>query len=627
MNQQPFFDSFNAKYLSYKEIAETFIFNHQYEELVKNNNSLLMGPRGSGKTTMLKMLTPMGLHYWIGSKSELFKNKIPFIAIYIPSDIQWKRQIEQLTIDLSDFPKFNEVVSRALVTTNILLGVTSTFKSLIEFNSKTEPNILNHEAGIVRKLCELWKIENKVAPTFIALELALMNRVTEIRNHIRRTIYTAKQESEIIYPEFYFDEFIDQVRVACLAFQNEFCSSQGPLGKITRWALCFDELEIAPKWLHNELLNHLRGKDQNILFKLTTSPIVSLEDETSKEYFKIDAQEDNDFRVIRIWLHNQIEKQKWIKFGEKLIEEKLLRRFSTKVTANSLFGDSHIERSIIQELNITKSVKNKYKVNAYGEGTPFWFLFKELALINPSFKEYLKNKSINPNNPVPKDEMQKDSVYRKIKQLAAYRYILLKDSTLKRSRKIVPLFFGIPYLYEVSDGNPRLLIGLLDELLANLSRDERGNFKQLTINLQSRIVTNVSTRFIEQVDNHPEANKLIGQKHIHLGEIIRVIGNFFYDEMIKGEFKMDPRNTFTIDERINAKFVDLIQLALHLGIIIYVNPKEAISRKGLLNKEFRLNYLLCPYFKILAREYDRPVKLSQIFSSSSNADQQKIIFA
>jgi hypothetical protein len=626
MNQSVLFDTFNAKYLSYKEIAETFIFNHQFEELIKNNNSLLMGPRGSGKTTMLKMLTPLGLHHWTGKKAGSVRSKIPFTAIYIPTDIQWKRQIEQLASDLSAFPKYADVVSRALVTANILLAVTSTFRSLIELHSE-QSDILNNEANISRELVKVWKIEHAASPTFMALETALMDRVTNIKNHIRKTIYTAKDESDVEYPGFFFDDYMDLVRISCKTFENEFSSINHPLKGVTRWALCFDELEIAPRWLQIELLNHLRGRDQNILFKLTTSPIVSTYDETNKAYSKIEAQEDNDFKVIRIWLHNQIERQNWIKFSERLIEEKLHRKFAKGTSANALFGRSNLERAVIQELNLSERKIAKASGKTYGPGTPFWVLFKELAASNPSFKKFLVSKKIDPNSPVPKDDSQKDSIYRKIKQLAAYRYILLKDENQKRSRKIIPLFFGVPYIYEISDGNPRQLIGMLDELLSNAATDESGDIKPLSINLQSRIISNISHRFLEQVDSHPEANKIIGKKHMHLGEIIRIIGQFFHKEMITDDFKMDPRNTFRIDENINQKFVDLVQLALHLGIIIYVNPKEAISQKGLLDKEFRLNYLLSPYFKILAREYDSPVRLSQMFKNDSQSEQQKIIFS
>lgn len=619
------FDTFNAKYLTFGEIAETFIFTHQFEELIKNNHSLLMGPRGSGKTTMLKMLTPMGLHYWQGEKAIEIKKRIPFVAIYVPTDIQWKRQVEQIRADLEKFPKYSEVASRVLVTVNILLSVVATFRSLVEINSNKH-NLLSNEANIARKLIALWKINEPTPPNFLSIELSLLERVTAIKNHIRKTTYSGKLDGDILCPEYFFDDYLDQVVSACKAFEFEFKKEQTELSNISRWALCFDELEIAPKWLQLELINHLRGKDDNILFKLTTSPIVSMYDEISKEYYTIEAQENNDFKVIRIWLYNQLEKQRWKKFGKELTNQRLQRKFGNKIDLENLLGTDEIDRAVIQELSIPGKKKILKQTSKYTRGSLFWFLFKELSTINKSFKKFLQGKNIDPDDPVPISEPQKDSVYRKVKQLASYRYILTKEKSHLRSRKVVPLFYGVPYLYEISDGNPRLLIGLLDELISNGSLDESGNLNSFTINLQSRLIVNISNKFIEQIDNHPEANKSIGNKHIHLGEIVRAIGNFFYKEMIIDDFKMDPRNTFTVDSAINQKFMDLIQLALHLGIIIYVNPKEAISQKGLINKEFRLNYLLCPYFKILAREYDRPVKLSSIFSTSMQTEQQKLIF-
>jgi len=65
-NKTLLYDTFNAKYLSYQEVADSFISNTEFYQLQANASILLMGPRGCGKTTLLKMLTPAGLHYWSG---------------------------------------------------------------------------------------------------------------------------------------------------------------------------------------------------------------------------------------------------------------------------------------------------------------------------------------------------------------------------------------------------------------------------------------------------------------------------------------------------------------------------------------------------------------------------------
>ena len=44
---------FNARYNSISKIVDSFIQNDQYLELITDSNSIISGPRGCGKTTLL----------------------------------------------------------------------------------------------------------------------------------------------------------------------------------------------------------------------------------------------------------------------------------------------------------------------------------------------------------------------------------------------------------------------------------------------------------------------------------------------------------------------------------------------------------------------------------------------
>ena len=119
------YDSFNARYLTFQQVADSFIPSQYFDDLRKNSHSLLMGPRGCGKTTLLKMLSPLALMHWdTKQKSNIF-SEIPFIAIYIPTDIQWKMQLDQLGKDGLSV-ELVEAVSRATVNINILVSIIKT---------------------------------------------------------------------------------------------------------------------------------------------------------------------------------------------------------------------------------------------------------------------------------------------------------------------------------------------------------------------------------------------------------------------------------------------------------------------------------------------------------------------
>ena len=58
------YESFNARNYTPSQVAETFIPNDDYESLWLNQHSVVLGPRGSGKTTLFKMLTVPGIYKW-----------------------------------------------------------------------------------------------------------------------------------------------------------------------------------------------------------------------------------------------------------------------------------------------------------------------------------------------------------------------------------------------------------------------------------------------------------------------------------------------------------------------------------------------------------------------------------
>ena len=134
------YDSFNARNIPIKEVARTFVVNEDYRRLLKNSSIVLMGPRGSGKTTLLKMLTLEALHSWPSAEAKETLRTIPFCAVYIPTDVHWKRQLAHTERSLEGFPKFARRVSEAAVTLNALKALLHAFSERIEYKPVTRMN-------------------------------------------------------------------------------------------------------------------------------------------------------------------------------------------------------------------------------------------------------------------------------------------------------------------------------------------------------------------------------------------------------------------------------------------------------------------------------------------------------
>ena len=66
--------------------------------------------------------------------------------------------------------------------------------------------------------------------------------------------------------------------MGCCAFQEIFKNTSFVNQKKFKWALCFDELEIAPEWLQKKIYTeYLRSTNQSLLFKITSTPLIDWE--------------------------------------------------------------------------------------------------------------------------------------------------------------------------------------------------------------------------------------------------------------------------------------------------------------------------------------------------------------
>ncbi len=622
MENKTLYDSFNARYLDYNEIAELFIVNSQYLDLIKNNHSLLMGPRGSGKTTLLKMLA-MPAQYFYRLKHPKDNETIdpPFFAIYIPTDVHWKKQMDDFEDEFKDRQAYKSIITRLIVATNVIISTCQTFIHLLEFREKTEDG-LRKEAELAQQLIIDWKLKKPIAANLWSIKHSLLSRLGEINNHIKKVRTLKIKETDIEYAEYFYDEFLDNVTLGCDAFENIFKDDLYFSNLNFKWALCFDELEIAPNWLQFELLSLLRSlSNQKLLFKLTMVPLVMI-DNKNGELVEITAREGQDFSIIRTWTYSQTSINNWESFSRKLIQDKF-RRNNVKINPVTLFGADSLDRNI----EITFSNEDNFKSKrGYTEGSSIWFLFKELSIIDSTFRDFLKNNNISPSNPIPNHEGQKDSIFRKVKPLALHRYQFKSHIIGRmRSRKNPSLYYGLPKLYNICDGNPRALIGLIDEFIEKLVIELDGTTKPLDINFQSRIISEVSKKYLLLLQNHPDANIPYYNKYMNLGIILEKIGRYFEERIIVDRFSMDPINCFVVDKDTPQEVTDLLKVAMHLGAIIYLNPDESVSKTSLVGKKFRLSYLLFPNYRLPIVEYNHTA-LSKILRKGTDKIDQLLLF-
>ncbi len=611
-NKLLLFDSFNAKYLSFQEVSESFVTNDEFFQLMKNNSILLMGPRGCGKTTLLKMLTPIGLKFWKGIEAEEIKKQINFTAIYIPSDIQWKNQFDYLNKYINGKKEIVEIITQFLFTANIQVAVCKTFNSVIALGDHDEIDKINYEYHVCKSLINVWNIDNDPVPTFDDIEIKILEKVRFINTLINKKIFRNEiHEIEKALPDYVYDNYFDIVKLGCKVFEKIL-----NLKHNHKWALCFDELEIVPKFIQLELIKYLRSVDQKYIFKLTTTPLFNLENND------LEATQGNDFSTIKLWVYDEEGLRRWEKFCRQLLSNRFRKEYKeNNFNLEKVFGEYSLDEIIKSELNELNEKEKKelqYKGMFYpgiNKGSSINFLFKRLAKVDDSFNTFLRKKNINHLDPFSHDKLEQKSVFLKYKVDAIYRLIYKN-----RTRRTPSIHYGLPYIFDICDGNPRLVIGLIDEMLKNSKFHIKDNCN-ITKQEQSRIIYEASDKYFNLIKNHPDSTIISHNYDFNLAtNLLEKIGKYMLDKLVKGEFSKTAPSTFRVDDGINHKYIQLLETALSLGAIVYLDPTESLSKTGIVEKRFRLSGFLAPKFKIPSRIHQE-VRLSTVLRIQNDKKQ------
>ncbi len=216
-----FYTHLNARDLEPDEVAHTFVPNDDFDLLWQSDHALLMGPRGCGKTTLLKMLTPRALAAWQTDDGERVRSSIRYCGVYIPTDIHWKLQLDYSDDLLDALPRFRDGFSRAAVTTNVLKAVCTTLQDRLCFEL-SEDETGDAEGDLCRTLISAWKLPPTI-PSLEMVSLALTNRTNELRSIRNEVADTCRRDEDVpTLPKFWYLDYLAAAAVAAEAFDRLF---------------------------------------------------------------------------------------------------------------------------------------------------------------------------------------------------------------------------------------------------------------------------------------------------------------------------------------------------------------------------------------------------------------------
>ena len=595
IDHHPSSDTYNARWIVPEAVAETFVPIPQFRQLVHNSHSLLLGPRGCGKTTLLKMLTRPAQQKWKSSgRASLFGQKFsepPFEAIYIPSDVRWSFEVRGIPDSIKANNELVQRTQRVMVAINAIYHFLGTIGDLIGDDRYTEKAICEQ---LIRRL----SLTNTL-PTIHDTRSSLDELAAGIRGSVSRADPAFLEQVLNEIPRFLYGHALDPM-VNVIRFVSDYLK----VGvRPARWALCYDELEIAPDWLRQELVAGLRSGPQEVLLKLTWFPILPSGIPTSPNL-------TDDFRAIRLW-HSHVEDPKV--FCEELTTEFLRRKFGSSAPTPAQF----FNRSVLA------SEADDEPTKAYERDSTEYESFVELAQWDKSFVKVLKDRCIDPNDPVPKNQKERDEFFRKIKPIVLLRNEFA-DAIKKRSRKAPALYVGREAIYAMSEGNPRWLLSLLTDL-ADLGASRKGARHSLFISYasQGKILTSAAFRLralIKSSPFTPPESVVRGADHTLL-EFVEILGRFFQESIHdRSIFRIDPIGSFVFPKESDGLYSSMVSQLLEIGALVYVGTSVQDVPSTINDARFRLSFMLAPVFRLPFRNFGS-IPLREILLDETDKSQ------
>lgn len=619
------FESFNARPVEPELVGKSFVYNSIFRKLTHNNNSIVIGPRGSGKTTYFKMLTLPALLSWKNPQRNKIISTIDYTAVYVPTDFSWFPDFRH-PVGLELDPQLDNILSYARFRNGVLRRIISALDSAsnthLPAKSVMRKFQVDISASAMKELAESiargWGIE----PHFDGLG-GIIEALNQRNRVIQRLLASAyydpeKVSAKIADQSFLQDRIFDDLTSFADAFERTTNTSR-------QWAMCFDEVEIAPNSIKREIWASLRSFDQRFLVKLSASPY---DDSLWSDSQPHQAMKGNDYEEI------------WTTLERKDVED-----FSLKILAgicsdlkippqrrSALLGSSYYDDDFSISLSRINAgqTKNDRPASALTKNkTGFYYeKFSALERKDASFAKFLQRTKIDPDNFTDLTGNRRAFI-RKFISSVVIRDAYLRERGKSRlpqlkSKKAIDRFFtGQKTIFTICEGNPRWLLVVLRPMLEAYVHSNVRRTETIPRELQAKSLEDgVSTLLSILSTISPDAKS--GSKGPTLLEIIERTGDFFFEEVLGDTFVPEPILSFEVDADIDDRTLSYIGAALNQGAFMVVpnsrNPRttEINNKRSLVGQRLRLSYYLAPRYR-LPLVLGRSKKLSTILANKKNS--------
>ncbi|WP_143546874.1 ORC-CDC6 family AAA ATPase [Rhodococcus sp. 06-235-1A] len=588
--------AYNANKLSARDIAKTFVPSDAFWKIQQSGNSLLTGPRGSGKTTLLRMLQSEALEHWQHENADIARLNVQASGIFVGADRSWNAQLTMTSADIDQGLKTS--ISWGAFSCHIARSVVRAMS--YRTSGPYDPEDIAHlrvsitdaqEETICIALTKIYELP-VVCSTFQSVSSEFQSRLRSLG--ILRRAFLAGRDRQI--PSWVDADPFADASSALEAFNS--ISGEND----HKWNLLFDELELVPTSIVDELIGRLRGPEAVLSYKLSISPadhaLRALEG-------RLAAVHGQDYDHVPL---TSAFRQPNEKFTRDVISSILrMRQPPIATSLNRLLGASEMDNreylhaEDANEISVKRSGSDPYAV-----GSQLWKRYVSLRDKDPSFASYLQSNEVDLEDLGKLSASARSSALRKIRNIVLVRDEYRNDRGRRRSRKTYKIYTGADSLLALPDGNPRMILALAKAILNQIDASSVG--RKLTTAEQNRVIDDTLDRFLALIRVQPSS--LVDGRAVSLLDLLDAVGTNFSKRLVEEDFNADAPLGFIVDKATHPKIVELVELGVDTGSLIYVARDTAGKLSGsVLGSRFRLAHMLAPRYGLPMR-LGRDVSLS-----------------
>ena len=571
--------SYNARNSTPEQVASSFVKPRDFDSITNFQSKVLVGPRGIGKTTIFKLLTPSGIHH-VRKRAGFENLSLDHIPLYIPSDTLWKGEASSFESMLADgsssfSSKQIRLIQNALFVDYSLYEVISSLQDCSEIAEryyreedldwcfKIDPA---REGSICELCAEAWDLTTR-PKSFLGLRLALLRR----QNIYSSLINSLNEPTDSDFQTLEGRNLFLSLRAFFDIIEN-FCGSK-------KWSIHFDEMEIAPKNILNAVYQSMRSFDRRAVVKFSLFPYIDFI--SKEEDGRTGPREGHDFETLI--LSGRFKNESY-SFSDEIVAAICMRR-GVSHEAFRKFVNSAADRN---SLDVSSSDKTRRRyVN----------IFSSLRDKDESFKKYLSEKNISLIKIPEYSESNSMPHIRKLAGIAEFRNSFLRSfknaKSHRTSRKSHRHYSNYSQILKLTEQNPRALSFYVEDIIKGMK--STGSSERILNEIINKNVDRFRALVATQIVPYDPANN---GAFAHALDVVDNLGQEISAECLDRPFQPEPSLAFKISKNMDEYSLQILGIAANSGAIILESAQQQGLHLNISKMRFRISYQLAPWYPV-----------------------------